>query len=46
MLLRIGKDSIISLEAVLLEELLVTVLMSKKFHSGTQPTCSVVPHLE
>jgi hypothetical protein len=36
-LLGVGKDSIVGLEAVLLEELLITVLKLEKLHSGTQP---------
>ena len=46
-LLRFGKDRVVGLEAVLLEELLITALRSEKFHKGAQPrTKSMVVHRE
>lgn len=38
--LRIGEDGVVGLEAVLLEELLITALRSEKFHEGAQPHIS------
>jgi hypothetical protein len=36
-LLGIGEDGVVSLEAVLLEELLITEQRLEKFHNGAQP---------
>lgn len=38
MLLGVGEDSVVGLEVVLLEELLITVLRSEMFDEGTHPT--------